>query len=145
MRPGSGCQASTDHAGRAVARTNSRLMRGLGIKINWAGSRCRRGDLCVWWLAVDGCDQPGVLDSSWRRAAVSVPTSGAWAGSDSTVSHRAPAYDSAAKVTGTLPAVLAMGITARSGVPAKVSGCAGPRRLVAKVWTSRWRVTNQQI
>jgi hypothetical protein len=40
--------------------------------------------------------------------------------------------------------VLGMGITARSGAPAKVSGCAGPRRLVAKLWTSRWRLTNQR-
>ncbi len=44
----------------------------------------------------------------------------------------------------TLPVVFGIGITACTGAPAKVSGSAGPRRLVAKVWTSRWRLKNQR-
>jgi hypothetical protein len=35
-------------------------------------------------------------------------------------------------------------ITPRSGAPAKVSGCAGPRRLAARLWTSRWRLTSRR-
>ena len=63
---------------------------GLGSRSIEPGPRAD-GGLCMWWPAAGSCDQPGVGGRSWRRAAVSVPMSGAWSGSDSTVSHTVPA------------------------------------------------------
>ena len=59
-------------------------------------------------------------------------------GSDRTVMHSIPAYDAAANVTVTFPVVDGIEMIARTAAPPNVSGSSGPRRLVTKVWTTRW-------
>ena len=47
-------------------------------------------------------------------------------------------------MTVTFPVVDGMGMIARTAAPPKVGGASGPRRLVTKVWTTRWWLAAQR-
>ena len=86
---------------------------------------------------------PDALDSSWRMATVGIFH--VWyrgrVGPHS--EPKCPGVGQRREGDGDIAGGVRDGITVRSAVPAKVSGCAGPRRSVAELCTSRWQLTNQ--